>query len=42
MPLDKQCVFELADGAGSTMRAQLMGYDVADVGARSRSFWKGS
>ncbi|HEX4129872.1 MAG TPA: hypothetical protein VHZ24_07500 [Pirellulales bacterium] len=40
MTLDKQCVFELADGAGATMRVQLVGYDVADLGTLSRSFWK--
>ena len=38
--LDKQCVFELADSAGATMRVQLAGYDAAEIGALSRSFWK--
>jgi hypothetical protein len=35
----KQCRFELDNGAGATMRVQLVGYDVADVEALSRSFW---
>src|SRR5215475_7978028 len=36
----KQCRFELDNGAGDTMRVQLVGYDAADVEALSRSFWK--
>ena len=35
----KQCLFELDNGAGATMRVQLVGYDAADVVALSRSFW---
>jgi hypothetical protein len=35
----KQCLFELDNGAGATMRVQLVGYDAADVDALSRSFW---
>ena len=35
----KQCLFELDNGAGATMRVQLVGYDAADVAALSRSFW---
>jgi|SRR5271165_1955074 len=35
----KQCLFELSNGAGATMRVQLVGYDTADVEALSRSFW---
>jgi hypothetical protein len=35
----KQCLFELDNGAGATMRVQLVGYDVADVEALARSFW---
>jgi hypothetical protein len=35
----KQCRFELDNGAGATMRVQLVGYDAADVEALSRSFW---
>jgi hypothetical protein len=40
--LGKQCVLELADGAGVTLRMQLAGYDAAEIGALSRSFWKAS
>jgi len=29
----------LDNGAGATMRVQLVGYDAADVEALSRSFW---
>lgn len=35
----KQCLVELDNGAGATMRVRLMGYDAADVEALSRSFW---
>ena len=35
----KQCRFELDNGAGATMRVQLVGYDAADVEAISRCFW---
>ena len=35
----KQCLCELDNGAGGTMRVQLVGYDVADVEALVRSFW---
>jgi hypothetical protein len=38
--VDKQCLFELDNGAGATMRVQLVGYDAADVASLSRSFWK--
>jgi hypothetical protein len=34
----KQCLVELANGAGATMRVQLVGYDAADVEALSH-FW---
>ena len=34
----KQCLVELDNGAGATMRVQLVGYDAADVEALSR-FW---
>lgn len=37
----KQCLFELDNGAGSTMRVQLTGYDAADLEALSRSLWGG-
>jgi hypothetical protein len=39
MGLAKQCRFELDNGAGATMRVELIGYDAADVEALSRSFW---
>jgi len=35
----KGCCLEFDNGAGATMRAQLIGYDAADVKALSRSFW---
>ena len=35
----KQCRLELDNGAGATMRVQLVGFDAADVEALSRSFW---
>jgi hypothetical protein len=34
----KQCLVELDNGAGATMRVQLVGYDAGDVEALSR-FW---
>jgi hypothetical protein len=35
----KQGLFELDNGAGATMRLQLVGYDAADIAALARSFW---
>ena len=35
----KQCRLELDNGAGATMRVQLVGYDAADIEALSRGFW---
>jgi len=35
----KQCLFELDNGAGCTMRVQLVGYDTADVAVLTRDFW---
>lgn len=35
----KQCLFELDNGSGATMRVHLVGYDAAEVEALSRSFW---
>jgi hypothetical protein len=35
----KQCRFELDNGAGATMRVQLVGYDAVEIEALSRSFW---
>jgi hypothetical protein len=37
----KQALFELDNGAGATMRVQLLGYDTADVEALARRFWGG-
>ena len=37
LAIGKQCTFELGDGAGSTLRIQLVGYDVAEVAALSCS-----
>ena len=34
-----KALFELDNGAGATMRVQLVGYDAAEVEALSRSFW---
>src|ERR1700730_13463893 len=34
----KQCLFELDNGTGTTMRVQLTGYDAADVEALARGF----
>lgn len=35
----KQCQVELDNGAGATMRVQLVGYDPADIEALARGFW---
>src|SRR5262245_17500940 len=35
----KQALFELDNGAGATMRVQLLGYDVAEVEVLARHFW---
>jgi hypothetical protein len=35
----KQCLFEFENGAGATMRVQLVGYEAADVEVLSRGFW---
>ena len=35
----KQCLVELDNGTGASMRVQLTGYDVADVEALARGFW---
>ena len=35
LAVGKHCTFELGDGAGSTLRIQLVGYDVAEVAALS-------
>jgi hypothetical protein len=35
----KQCQVEVHNGAGATMRVQLVGYDAADIEALARGFW---
>jgi len=35
----RQCQIEFDNGAGATVRVQLVGYDAADIEALSRSFW---
>jgi hypothetical protein len=37
--IGKQCLFELDNGAGATMRVQLVGYDTADVEVLARNLW---
>lgn len=37
--VEKQCLLELADGAGATLRVQLVGYDAADVATLSCRLW---
>src|SRR5947209_5334505 len=37
--VSKQCQVELDNGAGATMRVQLVGYDAADIEALARGFW---
>ncbi|HYT90999.1 MAG TPA: hypothetical protein VEL76_19970 [Gemmataceae bacterium] len=37
--VSKQALFELDNGAGATMRVQLLGYDAADVEVLARRFW---
>lgn len=39
LAIGKQCTFELGDGGGSTLRIQLVGYDVAEVAALSGRLW---
>src|SRR3954451_7028145 len=41
VPVGKQCLFELDNGAGATLRVHLVGYDAADLEALSRGFWGG-
>jgi hypothetical protein len=36
----KQCLFELDNKAGTTMRLQLLGYAAAEIEVLARSFWK--
>ena len=35
----KQCLFELSNAAGATLRVQLLGYDTADVETLARAVW---
>jgi hypothetical protein len=37
--IGKQCLFELSNAAGSTLRVQLVGYDTADVETLARAVW---
>jgi hypothetical protein len=37
--LGKQCLFELNNAAGTTLRVQLLGYDTADVESLARALW---
>lgn len=36
LAIGKQCTFELSGGGGSTLRIQLLGYDVAQIAALAR------
>lgn len=36
----RECLIELEDGAGTTMRVHLKGYEASDVAAVGRSLWK--
>src|SRR4029079_9577562 len=38
--VSKQGLFELSNGAGETMRVQLVGYEVAEIEVLARGFWK--
>jgi hypothetical protein len=35
----KQCLLELDNGTGASMRVQLVGYDAVDVESLTRHFW---
>jgi len=37
-PVGKQCVFELDNGVGATLRVQLVGYDTSVIEALARTF----
>jgi hypothetical protein len=39
VPVGKQGLFELDNGAGVTLRVHLVGYDAADIEALARGFW---
>jgi hypothetical protein len=36
----RECVIEMEDGAGATMRLHLKGYEASEVAAVGRRFWK--
>jgi hypothetical protein len=36
----RECVIEVEDGAGATMRVHLKGYEASEIAAVGRSFWK--
>jgi hypothetical protein len=35
----KQCLFELNNAAGASLRVQLLGYDTADIETLARTVW---
>jgi hypothetical protein len=37
--LGKQCLFELNNATGTTLRVQLLGYDTADLESLARAVW---
>jgi hypothetical protein len=39
MTVGKQGLFEFSNRAGTTLRVQLVGYDVSDIEVLARSFW---
>jgi hypothetical protein len=39
VPVGKQGLFELDNGAGATLRVRLIGYDAADLEALARGLW---
>jgi hypothetical protein len=42
LAVGKQALCELHNGAGATLRVQLLGYDAADLEALTRRFWDAS
>ena len=40
VPECRECLIELDDGTGASLRLQLKGYEAADVLAVGRGFWK--
>jgi hypothetical protein len=39
LAVSKRCLVKLNNGAGASMRVQLVGYETADVEALTRTFW---